>query len=109
MKSQRIIKALALSLASALALTIVGVQSAYAAQPTALDSLASLQSAHVTEGADRPTRVWPSSATMAPGQSLPFYAAVGPYVFEDGAAVWMAWLTGRVPTNQWQPSTTTVV
>ena len=88
MKSQRIIKALALSLASALALTIVGVQSAYAAQITALNSLDSLQSAHVTEGADRPTRVWPSSATMAPGQSLPFYAAVGPYVFEDGAAVW---------------------
>ena len=88
MKSQRIIKALALSLASALALTIVGVQSAYAAQPTALDSLASLQSAHVTEDVPYPTRVWPSSTTMAPGQSLPFYAAAGPYVFEDGMAYW---------------------
>ena len=88
MKSQRIIKALALSLASALALTIVGVQSAYAAQPTALDSLASLQSAHVAEGADRPTGVWPSSTTMVPGQSLPFYAVVGSYVFEDGMAYW---------------------
>ena len=88
MKSQRIIKALALSLASALALTIVGVQSAYAAQPTALDSLASLQSAHVTEDAPSPTRVWPSSTTMVPGQSLPFYAAAGPYVFEDGMAYW---------------------
>ena len=88
MKSQRIIKALALSLASALALTIVGVQSAYAAQPTALDSLASLQSAHVAEGADSPTRVWPSSTTMVPGQSLPFYAAVGSYVFEVGMAHW---------------------
>lgn len=88
MKSQRIIKALALSLASALALTIVGVQSAYAAQSTALNSLDSLQSAHVTEDAPYPTRVWPSSTTMVPGQSLPFYAAAGPYVFEDGMAVW---------------------
>ena len=88
MKSQRIIKALALSLASALALTIVGVQSAYAAQPTALDSLASLQSAHVAEGADRPTRVWPSSTTMVPGQSLPFYAATGAHVFEYSEASW---------------------